>query len=206
MYGRGSRGLLAPNADFMSVALLLLGIASFLFHATLRQTLQLADELAMLGLTWSLLQGVMTVRHSSTYDRIVNVTLGVVFSLFAIFYVWTEKIIYHAIGFAITLILITIRGCYLFYWRVPRLPESKCKGWKSRGQWSLAILIIGYILWNIDLECCMELRRVKGRIGLPWAWLFELHGWWHVLTAISANQFMQVVRELQEELTSQKKE
>lgn len=52
----------------------------------------------------------------------------------------------------------------------------------------------------------MELRRVKGRIGLPWAWLFELHGWWHVLTAISANQFMEIVTELQEELTRQKKE
>lgn len=110
MYGRHSRGLLAPNTDFMAVALLLLGISSFLFHVTLRQTLQLADELAMLALTLSILQGVMTVRNSSTYDRSVNLTLGVVFSLFALFYAWTEKIIYHAIAFAITLLLITIRG------------------------------------------------------------------------------------------------
>ena len=206
MYGPGSHGLFAPKSDFMSASLLVLGIASFLFHASLRQTLQFADELAMLGLTWSLLRGVLTVPRSSAYNRIINTGLVVVFPVFSAFYVWTGKIIYHVIAFAITIVLIIARCHYLFYWRVPRFPRDKCTGWRVRGRHALVILIAGYAVWNIDLEYCAELRRMRNWMGLPWAWLFELHGWWHILTAISASRFMEIVREVQDGLRSDKEE
>jgi dihydroceramidase len=32
-----------------------------------------------------------------------------------------------------------------------------------------------------------------------------LHGWWHILTAIGASMFMQVVREVREEAEREKK-
>jgi dihydroceramidase len=206
MYGPGSRGIFAPKSDFMSLSLLVLGISSFLFHASLRQTLQFADELAMLGLTWSLLQGILVEKRSPTYDRLINGTLATVFPLFSAFYVWTGKIIYHATAFGILLVLITIQGHYLFYWRRPVFPEAKCSGWRARGRIALVLLLVAYALWNIDLEYCMELRRIRERVGIPWAWFFELHGWWHILTAISANQFMDVVREVQDELRKEKEE
>ncbi|KAK8046226.1 ceramidase [Apiospora saccharicola] len=181
MYGPGSRGLFRPRTDFMSVSLLVLGICSFLFHASLRHTLQYADELGMLGLAWALLQGILTVRgRSSSNDRLVNMTLNIVFPLFAAFYVWTGKIIYHAVAFFLMMVLIVIRA------------------WKNRGRISLALLVLAYVLWNIDLEFCAELRLLRERVGLPWAWLLELHGWWHIMTAMSASQFMDTVRELQE--------
>ncbi|KAK7953398.1 alkaline ceramidase family protein [Apiospora saccharicola] len=162
----------------MSVSLLVLGICSFLFHASLRHTLQYADELGMLGLAWALLQGILTVRgRSSSNDRLVNMTLNIVFPLFAAFYVWTGKIIYHAVAFFLMMVLIVIR---------------------NRGRISLALLVLAYVLWNIDLEFCAELRLLRERVGLPWAWLLELHGWWHIMTAMSASQFMDTVRELQE--------
>ncbi|RFU25931.1 hypothetical protein B7463_g10397, partial [Scytalidium lignicola] len=206
MYGPGSHGLFKPKSDFMSISLLVLGISSFLFHASLRQALQFADELAMLSLSWSLLQGILTGRRSSAYDWFINIILAVVFPLFAVFYVWTGKIIYHATAFAVIMVLITVRGHYLFYWRVPRFPEDKCYGWRVRGRKALVFFLVAYALWNIDLEYCAELRRLRERVGLPWAWLFELHGWWHVLTAISASRFMDIVREVQEELRSKKEE
>lgn len=188
----------------MSFSLLVLGISSFLFHATLRQTLQFADELSMLGLAWALLRGVLIIRHSTGYDYLVNASLAVVFPLFAAFYVWTGEIIYHATAFTLVLVLIAARGHYLFYWRVPGFPEDKVKGWRVRGRKALFILLAAYALWNIDLEYCTELRRLRERIGLPWACILELHGWWHVLTAISANQVMGIVREVQDELKCDK--
>ncbi|KAK4462638.1 hypothetical protein QBC42DRAFT_286249 [Cladorrhinum samala] len=47
----GRQPVLAPKVDLMSLSLLLLGIGSFLFHATLRQTMEFCDELSILGLT-----------------------------------------------------------------------------------------------------------------------------------------------------------
>jgi len=187
MYGPGSRGITAPNLDFMSLSLLVLGTASFLFHASLRQSLQFADELAMLGLAWSLLQGIFTVRRSSAYDRFINICLATLIPLFSAFYVWTGKIIYHASAFAGIMVLITVRGHYLFHWRKPGFPEAKCNGWRIRGRNALIILLVAYAIWNVDLEYCAQLRKIREQIGLPWAWLLELHGWWHVLTAVSAN-------------------
>ena len=64
----------------------------------------------------------------------------------------------------------------------------------------MGFCVLGYLLWNIDLEFCMQLRELRAQVGLPWAWLLELHGWWHVLTAIGADRFMNVARELREEV------
>ncbi|GAP91306.1 putative alkaline ceramidase family protein [Rosellinia necatrix] len=206
MYGPGSRGLFAPKADFMSVSLFVLGIASFLFHASLRHTLQFGDELAMIGIVWSILQGLLTVRRSSGYDRFINTSLAVVFPLFAAFYLWTGKIIYHVIGFSIAIALIIVRGVYLFYWREPGFPPAKVAQWRVRGRASLIFMGVAYALWHADLELCAELRNLRQQVGAPWAWLLELHGWWHVLTAMSAAGIMDLVREIQEELKREKEE
>ncbi len=188
----------------MSGSLFVLGFVSFLFHASLRQYLQFADELGMLGLAWSLLQAILAVERSGPYNVAINVVLAVVFPLFAMFYIWTGKIIYHASAFGLMMVLVTLRGNYILYWRKPALPSDKLGDWKVRGRRCLVILLVAYGLWNIDLEFCAELRHLRERIGIPWAWLFELHGWWHVLTAISASECMGVVREVQEELRNSK--
>ncbi|KAI0476931.1 ceramidase [Xylaria cf. heliscus] len=206
MYGHGSRGFFGPKFDFMSISLLVLGIASFLFHASLRQNLQFGDELAMLGLVWSMLQGLLTVRHSSAYDKFINISLAIVFPLFALFYIWTGKIIYHVIEFSIALGLIILRCVYLFYWRKPGFPATKVAEWRIRGRIALVLMGVAYILWNIDLEFCAELREIREHLGLPWAWLLELHGWWHILTAMSAARLMDIVREVQMQLGVEKEE
>jgi dihydroceramidase len=56
--------------------------------------------------------------------------------------------------------------------------------------------VVAYTAWNLDLEKCLELRRFRASLGLPWAWLFELHGWWHILTAAGASQYVRLIREL----------
>lgn len=206
MYGHGSHSLFAPNSDFMSISLLVLGVASFLFHASLRQTLQFADGLSMLGLAWSLLQATLTARQSPARTRFITIGLAVIFPLFSAFYVWSGKIIYHTIAFAIMTVLIALRGHYLFHWMKPGFPEAKRRTWSARTWQSVFACLFGFVLWNIDLEYCAELRSFRERAGLPWAWLFELHGWWHVLTAISASRFMDVVREMRDELSGKKEE
>lgn len=190
----------------MSVSLLVLGIGSFLFHASLRQTLEFADELSMLGLNWSMLQAVLTARQSPAKARLISTALAVVFIGFSVFYVWSAKIIYQVIAFSSGIGLVTLRCQYLYHWAQPAFPKAKSHDWNVRTWKSIGVCLFGYGLWHIDLEFCAQLRDMKERVGLPWAWVFELHGWWHIFTAIGASMFMNVARDIREEARREKKE
>jgi dihydroceramidase len=203
MYGPGSGGPFGPKWDFMSLSLLNLGIGSFLFHATLRQTLQFVDDLSMLILAWSMLQSVLVARQSPARARVLSTVLGVGVSGFSAFYLRSGQIIYHVIAFATMIALVASRSQYLYHWN-PVFPKEQCRSWNFRTWQSIFTCLFGYVLWNIDLEFCAQLREWRGHLGLPWAFLLELHGWWHILTAIGASQFMNVAREIREALRLQK--
>jgi dihydroceramidase len=68
--------------------------------------------------------------------------------------------------------------------RVPnRAVQREVKKLATRGG---ILFASGFVLWNIDREICPSLTAFKRQIGMPWSFVFELHGWWHVLTGIGA--------------------
>lgn len=189
----------------MSTSLFVLGVGSFFYHASLRQGLQFVDDLSMLVLAWSMLQATLTFRQPPARTRLITVGLAVVVPLFSICYVWSPNVLYHTAAFLSMIAILTFRTIYLFHRLQPAFPPAKSQDWGVRTWKAIIISLVGYVLWNIDLEYCAELREFRERVGLPWAWLFELHGWWHILTAIGASTFMDVVREMQEESSLEKK-
>ena len=196
---RSSSSLLPTNIDFMSVALLILGIGSFLFHASLRQTLEFVDELSMLILNWAMLNTMMQIRQPDRQRRIIySLVLATVYISFSVFYVYSALIIYQVIAFLTGIGITMLRTQYLFSWVQPAFPAEQSKAWNRRSWQAVGISSLGYLLWNIDLEFCKELRDMKAAMGLPLSWLLELHGWWHIMTAIGADQFMMVAREMRE--------
>jgi len=62
-----------------------------------------------------------------------------------------------------------------------------------------ACFIFGYLLWQLDFIYCAQLTTWKRAIGMPWSFLLEFHGWWHILTAIGAYVFMVMVDSLTQE-------
>jgi dihydroceramidase len=204
MYGPG-RGWLAPKLDLMSLSLLVLGVGSFLFHATLRQALEFVDELSMLGLAWSMMQAMFAVRQTPAMARVSTILLTAALLAFGAFYVYTAKIIYQVIAFFVCMGLLGVRTHYVAHWSQPRFSEAKIREWDIGAWKAVAICLFGYLLWNIDLEYCKELRAIREYVGLPFAWLFELHGWWHIFTAIGAAMFMDVVRDMRTEAEMMKK-
>ncbi|KAH0284955.1 hypothetical protein KCU62_g7904, partial [Aureobasidium sp. EXF-3399] len=56
--------------------------------------------------------------------------------------------------------------------------------------------VFGYLLWQLDSIFCAQLTILKRTVGLPWGILLELHGWWHILTAIGVHTFMIMVDRL----------
>ncbi|KAL7938667.1 ceramidase, partial [Trichoderma chlorosporum] len=156
MYGTGSRGILAPKLDFMSFSLLTLGVGSFLFHATLRQTLEFADEFSMLGLTWSMLQATLTTQQSPSNARFISIGLALCFGSFCVFYLQSPNILYQVIAFALSILVIILRSQYLFHCLQPAFPKDKSRDWNRRTWKAISICLVGYVLWNIDLEYCAE--------------------------------------------------
>ncbi|KAG6292318.1 hypothetical protein E4U46_000295 [Claviceps purpurea] len=206
MYGPGSRGLLSPRWDAMSLSLIVLGIGSFLFHATLRQTLEFADEFSMLGMTWSMLQASVPIRTSPVTYRAVSTGLAICYVSFTAFYLSSPKIIYHVIAFVISLLVLIARSQYVCRWVQPVFAPAQRLDWIARIWKAMGLGVLAYVIWNIDLEYCAQLRALRQMVGLPWAWLFELHGWWHILTAMAAGEAMDLVREMRQEAEREKKE
>lgn len=208
MFCRQHNKRITLRADYLSLSLLILGINSFLFHATLRALPEFCDELGMLGLTWSLLQATLCMRQSSLARvRAITVVLAAAYIIFsAVYILYLPHIIYQVIAFTTALVGVLLRSQYLLHWVRPPFAEAKRREWNVRVWKAVGICIAGYVLWNVDLECCMWLRGLRAKVGLPWAWALELHGWWHVLTAVGAARVMDVVRDVWEEEERERKE
>ncbi|KAK4450482.1 ceramidase [Podospora aff. communis PSN243] len=180
--------------DLLSYSLFLVGVASAGYHATLRQGPQFADEISMHLLGACLLQPLYTHGQTRAVASVITaaVTLGTGFMV--VLYVQSAKILVHLLTFSAMVTLIGLRSLYLIYF-CPRPPHQQSivvrRFWKAA-----ALLVTAFVVWNVDSEWCFELRAIRHRLGLPWAWALELHGWWHVLTALGAAEYVVLVRAL----------
>lgn len=50
----------------------------------------------------------------------------------------------------------------------------------------LATFLGGFALWGVDNVYCSTLRHWRREIGMPWGFLLEGHGWWHLMTGVGA--------------------
>jgi len=165
------------HTDFPSIAALFtVGIASAIYHATLRQGSQFCDELSMLFLGGCLIQTLYS--HGETPATANLVTAVTAMGTLAVsgFCVWSGNIFHHFMAFSTMLQLIFARTWVLI--NVQSRPQQDRKTMWGRFIKVVGWLVLGYIVWNIDLKMCHQLRELRASIGLPWAWLLELHGWW----------------------------
>ena len=79
----------------------------------------------------------------------------------------------------------------------------------------------GFALWALDSLACSRLRQTRRLIGLPWGFFLEFHGWyvagtgthhytykgirWHILTALGAHVFINLVDVILLDIESQTK-
>lgn len=48
------------------------------------------------------------------------------------------------------------------------------------------VFIFGFGIWNLDNALCGLLTETKRALGMPWSFVLELHGWWHIFTGAGA--------------------
>ncbi|KAJ5102994.1 hypothetical protein N7532_003523 [Penicillium argentinense] len=192
-----------PQAAFRSISYLGLigvGVCSAGYHMTLKYHTQMSDELSMHLLTTPLLYRILTFQATPKKTRIVGIILSTLFTIVMVVHMVMDEFLLHAVSFGLAVYLIATRTLRIipgqvkdvqlrgrlrrlsFLGVVCHLPPLVSDGLLMR---FLAVCFgFGYFVWLIDEFGCQYLTQIRYATGVPVAFLFELHGWWHVFTAI----------------------
>ncbi|PVI07104.1 alkaline ceramidase-like protein [Periconia macrospinosa] len=187
-------GGLFSTLAFPYWGLISVGVLSGWYHATLNYHSQMGDDLSMFVAVGALLHQLLTLDKTPRQRVfITSAILGTIIPV-SVYHCWTDEIILHEIVFAIMVFLVGRKIRQLIRERVKNA-EAKAK-LVSIANWGLGSGLFGYFLWNIDYHLCKHVSSFRHALGLPWAFLFELHGWWHILTGIGAYMGMALVEYL----------
>ncbi|CAK9439874.1 uncharacterized protein LODBEIA_P39740 [Lodderomyces beijingensis] len=164
-----------------AMGFLLVGIGSWLFHMTLRYEYQLLDELPMLYATivpfWSVYSSFQS-RTTSTIIAISIFTATTALS-YVYLYVYTNPTLHQA-AYAVLNFSIIYKSLVLSWQHVhDKKVRSQMDGVAIFG---VGIFLFGYFLWNLDIHFCDEVRSIRQDWGIPYGFILEGHGWWHIFT------------------------
>jgi dihydroceramidase len=129
-------------------------------------------------------------RPPETHWKVTAVILGILVP-FLIYHCVADEFTMHVILFISMTVVVTTRTRNIIKERVKE--RSHRKRMTTLATFGSSTAAFAYFLWNIDVHLCPTVTRVKRQVGLPWGFLLELHGWWHLLTAVAAYTFMALV-------------
>ncbi|KAI0800636.1 alkaline phytoceramidase [Fomes fomentarius] len=168
----------------------LVGVGSFIFHATLTFEAQLMDELPMIYVASYCAAGLWDTSRGFSLRDSIAVKLGVIGTILNVsftlsYYLWRNPV-YHQVVFGVLLFFMTTRTTYLLNsvkWadRVPQPHRAAIVRTVTAGALTFGL---GFLVWNLDNIFCSNITQWKQSIGWPAAFLLEGHSWWHVLTAL----------------------
>ncbi|KAL5361102.1 ceramidase [Aspergillus floccosus] len=157
------------------------GVCSGGYHMTLKYHTQMSDELSMHLLTTPLLYRVLTFQTSPQYTKAVGIFLSLEFTVVMVVHMVMDEFLLHAVTFGLGVYLIATRTLKI----IPRqIPDAYTrKNVQHVALFGCFSFVFGYFVWLIDSYACQTLTNMRQAVGLPFAFLLELHGWWHVFTA-----------------------
>ncbi|KAH8727599.1 ceramidase [Phaeosphaeriaceae sp. PMI808] len=195
------------------IGYLLVGSGSFLFHATLKYPMQLVDELSMIYTTCLMNYATFSYGKSRQYCFILG-TLLVSLSVFiTLYYHYLQDPSFHQNAYTILTVIVLVRTMYIMEVNIRPKFRSKARNeadprlhggskavrakqdendketlrlmWKMIGC-GLSIFVGGFVLWHLDNVHCSKLIKWRREIGMPWGFVLEGHGWWHLMTGAGA--------------------
>ncbi|KAI0673761.1 alkaline phytoceramidase [Trametes maxima] len=167
----------------------LVGIGSFIFHATLLFEAQLMDELPMIYVASYCCAILFDTSRGFSLRNSNGVQLSVIFVVFNVLFTWSYYLsrdpVYHQAIFASIMFTTLFRTLYLLRngeiaKLLPPGPRSNITRLFLSGAGTFAF---GFFVWNLDNIFCSTVTRWKQSIGWPVAFVLEGHSWWHILTA-----------------------
>ena len=188
-----------------------MGVGTFsgLYHCTLKYHTQMctlrllllarsecslfviADELSMHLAIGTILHQIFTFQQPPAIQRRnTTIILGILVP-FVIYHCLADEFALHVILFLSMTVLVIWKTNRIISAQVhEEIQRKKIKALATSGA---ATAGIAYALWNIDVHLCSTLTSWKQQLGWPWSAFLELHGYWHILTAISSYTFMALI-------------
>ncbi|KAK7214174.1 hypothetical protein V2G26_021352 [Clonostachys chloroleuca] len=152
------------------------------YHMTLKYHTQMSDELSMHLLTTPLVYRLLTFNATPEKTRLVGIVLTILFTVVMVTHMVMDEFLLHATTFALAIYVIVTRSRRIIPHQCPD-PKVR-KSIQNVSTFGLVCFAAGYSVWLVDQYVCNVLIDTRRSVGLPLAFLLELHGWWHVLTAI----------------------
>lgn len=147
----------------------------------------------MLFPTTALLYRLLTVNLNRRRAVVIAIILASVLMMLVIYHVRTNEFIIHGLFFAFSVTVIGIRTMRLINSRTLADSPARrhCWGMTNFGACNFTlsldclpanqkqvIFYLGFSLWLVDRCACRFLRSMREIVGLPWAFMLELHGWY----------------------------
>jgi len=180
------------NLPYFGIAAV--GVGSAIFHATMKNYTQWGDDLSMLLATGTVLHRVYTFDKSLNYTITFGLGLTTILTAFAIWHCVTDETIMHSIIFGLMIHIIAQKTRVVIKDRI-HVPAIQ-KEVRKVAIWGATTFATGFAIWCIDNAICNQLTELKRAMGMPWSFLLEFHGWWHILTGIGAYIFIALVEYL----------
>ncbi|KAI0462113.1 hypothetical protein LJB42_004200 [Komagataella kurtzmanii] len=174
---------------FTSVGACVVGLGSWLFHMTLKYEFQLLDELPMIYVTALPFAYIYGVDKGYCTKVALYVAMALLMAVLTIIYCSVYKNpVFHQVSYAVLNFGIILRSLVLIQRHVPDAAARRDL-YRLLGL-ALGEFLTGFVLWNLDTVYCTYLRQIRRYWNLPFGVILELHGWWHILTALGIYHFI----------------
>lgn len=174
--------------------LVFLGAGSAAYHLNIKHETQMLDEVSMLFTTISILYGAFSITLGSDARIALATLLTGVALLISVNHVVVGDVERFRLWF-LFLVLGTFAQCvWLLSAKVPNIKVKREA--QQLATYGTVAFVTAFILWNIDNEFCDELTSFRNGLGIPWGFVTELHGWWHLLTGLAVYYYIVFVERL----------
>ncbi|KAI8075664.1 hypothetical protein BDF21DRAFT_423415 [Thamnidium elegans] len=172
------------------LGVMMVGFGSWFFHMTLQYNMQLLDELPMLYVACIMIWQTFIVDPISTIGIKLPIALAICSGTISYVYIIINDPVFHQVSYALLVFCIVFRAILL----VGRVPNEYNTYEKPRLQLLLWLAALGFILsfaiWNIDNIYCVSLKSWRSTVSTLTGSVSELHGWWHIGTALGVYYFI----------------
>ncbi|CAN8099532.1 unnamed protein product [Discula destructiva] len=175
---------------------IVVGLGSMAFHASLKYSMQLADELPMIYTTCIMAYATFSYDRSLPTKMLVGLGLIGLASWITVYYLQSLDPVFHQVAYGLLTCALVFRNMYVMEAHL-RPSLEKRSGSAAHGDqilkqmWrfsltGIGLFLVGFAIWVFDNTFCAHLQNARDWILLPWAALLEAHGWWHVFTGLGA--------------------
>lgn len=183
-----------------------IGIGSALFHGTLLYEMQLLDELGMIYTTSIMCYAMFSYERTPAVAALIGVFFLALDIAGTAYYYYSRNPVFHQVSFAIMIISVTMKTIQLCSVKIrpnldgqskPTAEQRKraqkevddiVRQLRSMLLSGVGCFLIAFSLWIIDTQFCAGLKSLRRKVGLPWGFLLEFHGYWYGYTFFPTSQ------------------